>query len=222
MRFGSSAIERLFARDPQAALQEVLAELIRGTGADSAALFLCCSGLELLGGVSVDQVCLDRTQAAWCECSAQLREGRPLSSNGWGLSPLQSARGPLLVYVAGAELDASGIHGVVESARELLELLANLDYSTATSPTAALPPPTIDSYLGATTLAEVQRRKLTILLQGTEWNITRAARSLGVTRATIYRRIRRLGVTRLRLRREGGRAPDSKQDAPDPPEGGEA
>jgi hypothetical protein len=41
-----------------------------------------------------------------------------------------------------------------------------------------------------------QREHLLLMLERNEWNIARAARLLGVSRLTVYRRLRRLGLAR--------------------------
>jgi len=47
-----------------------------------------------------------------------------------------------------------------------------------------------------------ERANLVVILERNEWNVSRVARLLGVTRMTIYNRLRRLGVPRERTSRE--------------------
>jgi hypothetical protein len=60
-------------------------------------------------------------------------------------------------------------------------------------------PPAADgweSYLEQTPVRDIQGQKLALLLDRNEWNISRVARILGVTRRTIYLRLRRFRVPR--------------------------
>jgi Bacterial regulatory protein, Fis family len=49
----------------------------------------------------------------------------------------------------------------------------------------------------------LQRATLRALLEDHEWNVSRVARVLGVTRMTIYNRLRRLGMERVRVFKTG-------------------
>jgi transcriptional regulator with GAF, ATPase, and Fis domain len=61
--------------------------------------------------------------------------------------------------------------------------------------------PTVASYLEETTIDEVMRDQLLLMFERHEWNISRVARALGVTRRTIYLRIGRLGIKRQHVRK---------------------
>ncbi len=202
MTLVTAAIERFLARDPRAALEEALSELMHETVASAAALFLGRGDLELLGGVRVDQACLDRARAAWDEGPLRFGAGRPVTSQDWCVWPHPSTRGQLLLYLAGPNLKLSRVPDAIAAISELLEVLVKLDQGG--DPAAQTTPGTqtaVDSYLRATTPDEVQRRQMMILLHESEWNIARVARALGVTRVTIYKRMERLGIERLRVRK---------------------
>jgi transcriptional regulator of acetoin/glycerol metabolism len=47
-----------------------------------------------------------------------------------------------------------------------------------------------------TTLEEVERRHIEIVLKAVGWNKARAARKLGIDRATLYRKLSRFGLDR--------------------------
>jgi hypothetical protein len=53
--------------------------------------------------------------------------------------------------------------------------------------------------LARTSAAELQRHQLVATLDGNEWNISRVARILGVTRRTVYMRMRKFRVPRRRV-----------------------
>jgi transcriptional regulator of acetoin/glycerol metabolism len=58
-----------------------------------------------------------------------------------------------------------------------------------------------ESYLGQTPEDEVERRKLILLLDRHEWNVSRVARELGKTRSTVYHRLEALRIERKRVRK---------------------
>jgi transcriptional regulator of acetoin/glycerol metabolism len=56
-----------------------------------------------------------------------------------------------------------------------------------------------DDYLRDSTEDEILRDKILLELHANEWNISRVARRLGVTRRTVYLRLDRLGIERVRI-----------------------
>ncbi len=204
MNIGAAAFQRVLARDPRGALEETLAQLMADTGASSTALFLGRGEVELLGGVSVDQSCLDRARAVWREDPNRFRDGQPVWTAEWSLWPRASGRGLLLLYLAGSHLKLPQVREAVAGVGGLLDLLVKVEASRAPTPDVDIDL-AVDSYLRSTTPEEVERRQLLVVLQQSEWNIARAARALGMTRATVYKRIERFGIDRLRIR-HGDRA----------------
>jgi len=66
--------------------------------------------------------------------------------------------------------------------------------------TASEPPETVwRSYLERTPLEDMEREKLLLLLNRNEWNISRVARLMGVTRRTIYMRLARHKIPREKV-----------------------
>jgi transcriptional regulator of acetoin/glycerol metabolism len=59
----------------------------------------------------------------------------------------------------------------------------------------------LENYLGQTPENEIERRKLILLLDRHEWNVSRVARELGKTRSTVYHRLEALRIERRRVRR---------------------
>ncbi len=196
----TAALERLLARNTQVATEEILAQVMLETRATSAVLFVDRDGeLRLKGGVSVDQDCLDRVYSSWATSRTALRAGRPRWSGPWCLWPCLTPRGLVLVYVAGRALQPRHVSDTLGGLTRLLGLLAGdaLDRVEGSGERLVA----LDAFLQRTTHEEVERRQLTMLLHENEWNIARAARRRGVTRATVYKWIRRLGIERLRTRR---------------------
>jgi hypothetical protein len=194
------AIERLIAADPRQSIDQTLGLLMAHTHTSSAGLFITRGDVELLAGRGIDPVSLDRVRAAWAREGAHLRDGRPVFQGAWCLWPLESARGPLLAYL-GAErpLRMPAVREAITALAGLFQTAVELEGFAARAPETAAA--VIDSYLEATPAESVERRQLLALLNRSEWNLSRVARLLGVTRVTIYNRMARLGIDRLRIRK---------------------
>jgi transcriptional regulator of acetoin/glycerol metabolism len=101
-----------------------------------------------------------------------------------------------LLYVDGQEIGGSSpgdLQRLVELARGLVRGAPRPD------PERPPVPDGWESYLERTPIREIQRRKLSLLLARNEWNISRVARILGVTRRTIYLRLERYQIPRQRV-----------------------
>ena len=211
MDIRAAAVERVLARDPHGSLEETLTQLMAETQAACTGLFLGRGDAQLLGAVGVDQACLDRVRAAWRREADRFRDGRPLWSGAWCVWPCGSCRGVLLVYLAGPALKLPLVRDAVTGVADLLDMLVGID-PVAPDPQAygRASQTAVDLYLRATTPEEVERRQLTIVLNESEWNIARAARVLGVTRITIYKRMQRLRIERLKVRRSEPQADEAR------------
>ncbi|SRR6266568_1886728 len=194
------AIERLIAADPRQSIDQTLGLLMAHTHASSAGLFITRGDVELVAGRGIDQVSLDRVRAAWAREEERLREGRPLFQGAWCVWPLESARGAPLVYLAGdPPLGIPVVREAIAALAGLFQTAVELDGLVGRVPETAAA--VIDSYLEATPTESVERRQLLALLNRNEWNLSRVARLLGITRVTIYKRMARLGIDRLRIRK---------------------
>jgi transcriptional regulator of acetoin/glycerol metabolism len=90
-----------------------------------------------------------------------------------------------LVYLRAAKPDYDG---VVEVTPLLAEAAAQGQAAPESSP--------VDTYLESALQEDIERRRLVLLLRRHEWNISRVARELGVTRQTVYNRLQALGIDR--------------------------
>jgi transcriptional regulator of acetoin/glycerol metabolism len=81
--------------------------------------------------------------------------------------------------------------GLPSFARVVATLLQRLDPGAS----ADARPPTLPSEVGPTASGVALRA----LLDEHEWNVSRVARLLSVTRMTVYNRLRRLGIARERV-----------------------
>jgi hypothetical protein len=197
----TAALERVLARDARVATEEILAQVMLETEARNAVLFVDRGELNLKGGVGVDQECLDRVRSAWATGSAELREGRPLSSATWCLWPCSTPAGLVLVYLSGTALRLAQVRRTIGGIARLLSLLVTENPRPAKDEPSQVEQTAVDMFLRNASAEEVERRQLTILLNESEWNIALAARRRGVTRVTLYKWMHRLGVERLKIRR---------------------
>jgi hypothetical protein len=192
-----AAVARLFAADPQASLDEVLALLEAHTDAEASGLFVANGGgLELVALRGLDGVGLDRVRALWARDEHRLKDGRPTWEGRQCLWPIESARRQGLIFLEGPEALQ------VPLVRQAVDELGPL-FSTALDirglPTSIHAGTLIDRYLEATPTESVHKRQLLALLNRNEWNLSRVARLLGVTRVTIYHRMQRLSIARVKV-----------------------
>jgi hypothetical protein len=180
-------------------MEGTLSQLMAATGAETAGLFLARGGPVLLWGAGMDQVCLDRVREAWRDQEARLRDARPVWKSAWCVWPTEADRGLVLLYLGGASLSLACVRASVEGLTGLLQMLVGL--SGGTAPAGQDVQRAVDLYLGETPTEAIERRQLTVLLHEAEWNVSRVARMLGVTRVTIYKRMKRLGIERLKVRK---------------------
>jgi transcriptional regulator of acetoin/glycerol metabolism len=62
-------------------------------------------------------------------------------------------------------------------------------------------PAGFERYLERTSVDDMERERLLLLLERNEWNIARVARLMSVTRRTVYLRLARYGVAREHVRK---------------------
>jgi hypothetical protein len=205
---GSLVLARLAAAEPRLAIEEALKLLIQHTQATSAGLFLGADRAaepetRLLWGQAIDQDCLERVREAWSADRERLARRDPVWHAQWCLWPLEGAEGPVLVYLASAR--SLSVEAVTRSIVGLADVLQTAARAGVTRPApAASEAPLRDEvewYLAATPPEHVARRQLELLLHQNQWNLSRVARALGVTRVTVYRKLAKFGIERLRVRR---------------------
>jgi hypothetical protein len=132
---------------------------------------------------------LESLLGLWQRHEKALRTGRSAGRDGQRLLPLQDGADLIgAIYVEGAAIDPHGVKGYQSVlARAVL---------------AATDPEALRAF-GADVLGvgiERSKREITLAsLRQHEWNISRVARELGLTRRTIYLRLTRWGVARERV-----------------------
>lgn len=189
---------------------DVLVRLVQGI---SGALFSLpaegSSELRLITSRHVDQRALDTARHEWARATDAVRRGAPVYRPcGDGrlmllLPCLQAAEvsglacielGPLSDHLPAADL--------ITFAAILGRLLARLEPFVLASvdPLARL-----GARGDAGDSEAADRANLVLFLERQDWNISRVARLMGVTRMTVYNRLRRLGIPRQRVRRSDER-----------------
>lgn len=192
------AIDRLLAADPRQSVLQTLDLLRAHTQATRAGLFVLRGELwELFAGHGIDQSSLDWLRLQWGIHRERLAKGRPLFEGARGLWPLDDRR----VDGIAAFLFLDGMTGHSEvSARGAIEAVGDLlGRCVAMAQETLQFSPDVDVYLKSSSPRTVLRRQLEGLLHENEWNVSRVARILGVTRVTVYARMERLGIARLRV-----------------------
>ena len=181
-------VDVALSSDPATAGDRVLRAALAFTGGTRAALFQRQQEtLKLYASRGVDQAALDQTVKAWESHREAFMQGRSRLEDGAALSPVMD-RGELLglLFVeVGRPHDARDLEALSRIARIAAQALAK----AKADPTG---------YLATTTPNDVARDQLLVLLEQNEWNISRVARALGVTRPTIYARLDKYGIERRR------------------------
>jgi hypothetical protein len=193
------AIDRLLATDPRQSVLHTLDLLRAHTQATRAGLFVMRGGVgELFAGHGIDQASLDWLRGRWGSHRKGLDRGRPCFEGTRCLWPLPGGQGEeaaAFLYLDGAPAGLSEA-----SARAAVEAVGDLLSRSVTMADQALHlSPDVDVYLKTASPRSVLRRQLEGLLHDNEWNVSRVARVLGVTRMTVYARMERLGIMRLRV-----------------------
>jgi regulatory Fis family protein/GAF domain-containing protein len=171
--------------------------------------------LTLLASRGIDQYVLDAADAIWLRGKGDLRRGRaiyvPDCRRDDALAAV-TAGGPASLAVLPV-IDGEALVAVlyVDSVEpdfcEGNDLERLVKFSTLLAPAvrpeesggAASGGEGWQAYLERTSVEDIEREKLLLLLNRNEWNIARVARLMGVTRRTIYLRLQRYNIPRERV-----------------------
>lgn len=192
MRVAATVARMMIARDPRQASDTVLEYLITITAARGAALYLVQQdgGIELLVGRGIAQDSLDWSLATFASQRLRLLVGERVHGYGQMLIPLLRSREMLAVVYLGAD----GVEP--QTMAELAELLLDAARNAAGAEVGASQ---VDQYLEGARADDVERRHLLLLLDRHEWNLSRVARQLGVSRVTVYKRMEAQGIERKHI-----------------------
>jgi len=200
----------LGADEPQRLAERTVEIILSLTHGRCAAVFRVDGDrMTLFASRGLDQAALDAAHADWKAHAATLASGEmfyaPTAPAGGG--PEARAAVPIrgddlvvgILYVDSAEphfLDAGDCQRLVKFNRILARALA----APMVAP-AGERPRGWERYLERTSVDDMERERLLLLLERNEWNIARVARLMQVTRRTVYLRLARYGVPREHVRK---------------------
>jgi len=186
----------LVSTDPVDQVSRVLSRLLaHASGTGGAVVVPSADAPRVLVARNVALPNLEQLPDLWERHEKALRAGRAAGREGQRMLPLLDGADLVgAVYLEGAALEVSHVKGFQNVlARAVL---------------AATDPEALRAF-GADLLGvgvERSKREITLAsLRQHEWNISRVARELGLTRRTIYLRLTRWGVNRERVPKTGRR-----------------
>jgi len=205
----------LVPEDPRAFADKLLETLIVHVKGNRAALFSREQDqMHLFASRGVDQSILDAVSFVWATQRQRLADGLPFVASKEPGSPVVRA---VFADVADAAI-------LPVRARDRMTGLLYVDSQTPIEADAlaaaeqlarlaavALRAPiprrsmlferglALETYLERVPPGEIAREQLLVLLERNEWNVSRVARLMGVTRRTIYLRLARYGIERKRV-----------------------
>jgi len=174
-------------------------------------------GMSLFASRSIDQTVLEAVHTVWARYRDTLQKGEPfyvaerhgdrrLPKEQRGSGPASFVVVPILSgddLVALLYVDSHDSHSHQEHDLQRLKKLSRILAKAVTG--AELSPASSDEdavwqrYLERTPMEDVEREKMLLLLNRHEWNISRVARLMGVTRRTIYMRLARHRIPREKV-----------------------
>lgn len=193
--------------------------------ARSAAIFVVPEGGQpaLYTSRSLDQQALEAVHTAWSKSADGLKRGEPFyvpdrqadprlpkeqrartSPGGFVVLPIKGTQGGLaaLLYV-----DSHATRFCTPPELERLEKVSRIVARAVSQAPAMEQSPAIEQYLENTSIDDIERQKLLLLLDRNAWNIARVARLMGMTRRTIYLKLARYKIQRVKVRRGRARRP---------------
>jgi hypothetical protein len=193
-------VDVALAADPSSEAEQLLRALLGFTGGTRAAIFelRLSDGLRLFASRGIDQTALELVETNWEARRPELCAGRAVFAGDGVLFPVildDQLTGVMFTDGFGGRApDTRDLQALAQFARVAGHALAGRRAEPA-------------RYLGATSPEDVARDQLLVLLELHEWNISRVARELGVTRPTVYARLGRYGLPRLRPPKHRKRQP---------------
>lgn len=185
--------------------------------------------VTLFAARGIDQAVLDAVETIWSRYRSGLEAGEvfyladprndPRIRKGGGAQDFPPSVAVLPIFDSGSLVALLYLDGRVPGFCEPSDLkrlgqLAKVISKAVRDVDEAEPPKSgWHDYLERTSLEDLEREKLLIALERSNWTIARAARALGVSRLTIYKRLRRLKISPKKARQErrksGGQGGDT-------------
>jgi regulatory Fis family protein len=193
----------LVAGDPRGAADRTLAFLASLNKARGAAVFAVDGDrLTLFTGRGFGVEAVAAVQAAWTKERGRLEKGEL-----WRASDAQANYLVAPLTLEGAVVALLYLDVAVGDEWSALDTSSITGFSVAiaqavvAAASAPLQPSPVQAYLSQTSDDEIARERLLLLLVQNEWNISRVARLMGVTRRTIYLRLQRHSIVREKVRK---------------------
>jgi len=193
----------LVAGDPRGAADRTLAFLVSLNKARGAAVFaLDGERLTLFTGRGFDVEAVSTVQSAWSNHRAKLQSGQVLRDTdgraSYVVAPLSD--GGSVVALLYLDVAAAGEWTGLDVS-SLTAFGVAIAHAVIAAVSAPPQPSPVHAYLSQTSDEEIARERLLLLLVQNEWNISRVARLMGVTRRTIYLRLQRHNIVREKVRK---------------------
>jgi len=206
------------ADDPRGLAERTLEVVMALNNGRSGAIFRRDSkGMTLHTSRGIDQTVLDAIQTVWARHRDTLKKGgvfyvpdrrddrrlpkeqREQGATAFAVVPVFAKKDELvaLLYVDSRDPHFCEPHDL-ERLVKLSSVVARAIAGAARAMTET-GDGSWQSYLERTPMEDVQREKLLLLLNRNEWNISRVARLMGVTRRTIYMRLARHDIPREKV-----------------------
>jgi hypothetical protein len=191
------------AGDPRGAADRTLAFLVSLNKARGAAVFaLDGERLTLFTGRGFDVEAVSTVQSAWSNHRAKLQSGQVLRDTDGRASYVVAPLSDGGSVVALLYLDvAAGGEWTGLDVSSLTAFGVAIAHAVIAAVSAPPQPSPVHAYLSQTSDEEIARERLLLLLVQNEWNISRVARLMGVTRRTIYLRLQRHNIVREKVRK---------------------
>jgi predicted DNA-binding protein (UPF0251 family) len=191
----------LVAGDPRGAADRTL-EFLRSLNKARAAVVFALDEDRLIlftgHGFSLETVAT--VQAAWADHRSELGAGQVLRGSDaratYAIAPLL-ANGSVVALLY---MDvAVGPEWAALDLGSLTAFGVALGQAVIAAASASPAPSAIQAYLSQTSDGEIARERLLLLLVQNEWNISRVARLMGITRRTVYHRLERHSIVREKV-----------------------
>lgn len=191
----------LVAGDPRGAADRTIEFLLSINKARGAAVFaLDGDHLILFTGRGFGLEAVATVQAAWTDHRPELAAGQVLRASDdratYAIAPLiEKGSVVALLY-----LDvAAGTQWTALDPASLTAFGVAIAQAVIAAASASPLPSPVQAYLSQTSDEDIARERLLLLLVQNEWNISRVARLMGITRRTIYHRLQRHGIPREKV-----------------------
>ncbi len=190
MGLQEDALRRIFSLDAARSAQLSLRMAQDGLGGRSSALVAVENEKCLfVATTELDDSDIRNVNEGWSTCRGDLLAGQPVLHQRWVLLPVGHPTCGL-VYIGATDtpIGADAVRRVSLELSSVFELALSVRHEQAEVHVL------YEQLIAHTPLSRLERDKLVLVLKAHHGNKTRAARTLGITRATLYKWIRKHGL----------------------------